>query len=33
MKINWFNVFVYLTMITLGIAFWYCIILRIMEIL
>ena len=33
MRINWFNVFVYLTMITLGIAFWYSIILRFIEIL
>ena len=31
MRINWFNVFVYLSMITLGIAFWYSIILRIVE--
>jgi hypothetical protein len=31
MRINWLNVFVYLTMITLGIAFWYSIILRIVE--
>ena len=31
MRINWFNFFVYLTMITLGIAFWYSIILRIVE--
>jgi hypothetical protein len=33
MRINWLNVFVYLTMITLGIAFWYSIILRIVELL
>ena len=31
MRINWFNFFVYLSMITLGIAFWYSIILRIVE--
>ena len=31
MKINWLNVFVYLSMITLGIAFWYAIISRIAE--
>jgi hypothetical protein len=33
MRINWLNLFVYLTMITLGIAFWYSIILRIVELL
>jgi len=31
MRIKWLNVFVYLTMITLGIAFWYAIILRIIQ--
>ena len=31
MKVNLINFFVYLSMITLGIAFWYSIILRIVE--
>ena len=31
MKINWLNLIAYVVMITLGVAFWYCIILRIVE--